>query len=221
MVVLVSVTWGIWFFVIRNSAMVKTEKVLDYSAYPMELDTIKIIKSKLKKKNAVFFEIQQSFICNIDKRIFKYWYGTKWDFNGTTQKPNEGKIACGYFVTTTLRDMGVPINRVKMAQCASEEMINSLVDKKYIHHFSTISLVDFEKKIMKKGNGLYIIGLDNHTGFVSISDEGNYFIHASGWFPFKVIKEVLGKSSILEKSKYRVVGKISDDKEFLNKWLNS
>lgn len=109
-----------------------------------------------------------------------------------------------------------------MAQCASEEMINSGVDKKYIHHFSTISLVDFEKNIpLKKGNGLYIIGLDNHTGFVSISDEGNYFIHASGWFPFKVIKEVLGKSSILEKSKYRVVGKISDDKEFLNKWLNS
>lgn len=215
------VVWGIWYFAIRNAAMVQTEKVIDYSVYPRELDTIKIIKERLKKKQATFFEIQQSFVSNMDKRIFKYWYGTKWDFNGTTENPNEGKIACGYFVTTTLRDIGVPINRVKMAQCASEEMINSLTGKKYIYHFSSMSLADFEKKIKKKGNGLYVIGLDNHTGFVSISNEGNYFIHASGWFPFKVIKEILGKSSVLGKSKYRVVGKISDDRDFLNKWLNN
>jgi hypothetical protein len=210
----------VWYFVFKNKAMVKTEKVLDYAVYPKELDTIKMLRVNLRNKQASFNEIQQTFLKAIDKRVFKYWYGTEWDFNGTTQKPHEGKIACGYFVTTTLRDMGVPINRVKMAQCASEEMINSLTTKKNIYHFSSISLSDFEKKITKKGNGLYIIGLDNHTGFISISDKGNYFIHASGWFPFQVIKEVLGKSSILSKSKYRVVGKISDDETFLRKWLN-
>ena len=201
--------------------MVSTPEIADYSIYPRELDSIKQIKKRLIRNHAVFSEIRQSFIRSMDERIFKYWYGTKWDFNGTTEKPNQGAIACGYFVTTTLRDAGVPINRVKMAQCASEEMNRSLTGKKYIYHFSGIPLDEFEKKLKKKGNGLYIIGLDNHTGFISISDNGNYFIHSSGWFPYKVIKEVLGKSSILGKSKYRVVGKISDDKEFLDSWLNN
>lgn len=218
---IVAALWSVWYFAVRNPAQVPTEKPADYSVYPMELDTIKQIKKRMRKERVIFTEIQQTFIRCMDSRIFKYWYGTKWDFNGTTEKPNEGKIACGYFVTTTLRDAGVPIDRVKMAQCASEEMIRTLTDKKYIYHFSGISLDDFEKKIKRKGNGLYIIGLDNHTGFISITDDGNYFIHASGWFPFKVIKEVLGKSSVLGKSKYRVVGKISDDKEFLDKWLKN
>src|SRR6476660_4877291 len=31
------------------------------------------------------------------KEIFPSWYGTPWDFNGTTEVPQQGKIACGYF----------------------------------------------------------------------------------------------------------------------------
>ena len=117
--------------------------------------------------------------------------------------------------------MGVPINRVKMAQCASEEMIKSLTSKKHIYHLSSMSLFDFEKKLKTIGNGLYIVGLDNHTGFISISQNGNYFIHSSGWFPFKVVKDILSESKVLSKSKYRVVGKISDDETFLKKWVEA
>jgi len=114
--------------------------------------------------------------------------------------------------------MGFPINRIKLAQCASEEMITNLVSKENIFRFSRITFDKFEKKIIAKGNGLYIIGLDNHTGFVLVSNEGNYFIHSSGTFPQEVIKEKLSDSKIIEKSKYRVVGKISADKKFLTNW---
>lgn len=34
------------------------------------------------------------------------WYGTPWDFNGCTTEPGKGSIACGYFVSTVLRDAG-------------------------------------------------------------------------------------------------------------------
>ena len=105
-------------------------------------------------------------------KIFPYWYGTDWDFNGTTQKPNEGKIACGYFVTTTLRDIGLDINRVKLAQCASEQMIKKLVSEDNIYRFSNKSIEEFETNLKQKGNGIYVVGLDNHTGFVLFSDEG-------------------------------------------------
>lgn len=184
--------------------------------YPKTLDTIQTIRSNIKNKSTE--EKGKEFTSLMVNKIFPYWYGTPWNFNGTTQKPNQGKIACGYFVTTTIEDMGFPINRIKLAQCASEEMIKSLVSKENITRFSGISMKDFEKKIIKKGNGLYIIGLDNHTGFVLVSDEENYFIHSNGYFPQEVMKEKLSDSKIIARSKYRVVGKISADKKFLTNW---
>lgn len=184
--------------------------------YPKTLDTIQNIRKNIKNKSTD--EKGKEFTDLMVNKIFPYWYGTPWNFNGTTQKPNEGKIACGYFVTTTIEDMGFPINRIKLAQCASEEMIKELVSKENIFRFSGISMEDFEQKIIKKGNGLYLIGLDNHTGFVLISDEENYFIHSNGYFPQEVMKEKLSDSKIIAKSKYRVVGKMSADKKFLNNW---
>jgi hypothetical protein len=185
--------------------------------YPKTLDTIKTIRRNIKNESTG--KKGKEFTNLIVNKIFSYWYGTPWDFNGTTKKPNEGKIACGYFVTTTIEQMGFPINRIKLAQCASEEMITDLVSKENIFRFSRIPFDKFEKKIIAKGNGLYIIGLDNHTGFVLVSDEGNYFIHSSGIFPQEVIKEKLSDAKIIKNSKYRVLGKISADKKFLTNWI--
>jgi hypothetical protein len=197
------------------------EIILNNKFYKPELDSIRDIRYALKKNHADKKTLKAAFIKHITQKVFPYWYGTKWDYNGTTETPQEGSIACGYFVTTTLRDMGVPINRVKMAQCASEEMIHSLVSKKNIYHISNVSLKDFEKKLIEYGNGLYVIGLDNHTGFILINGNEHLFIHSTGWFPFKVVKDVISESSVLSKSKYRVVGKISDDDDFLKKWVEN
>lgn len=204
-----------------HALMDSKEKILDNAYYKTELDSIRNIRVGLKKANAGKKALGAAFIKQITQKVFPYWYGTKWDFNGTTQMPQEGSIACGYFVTTTLRDMGVPINRVKMAQCASEEMIRSLASKQHIHYISNTSLSEFEKKIAAYGNGLYIIGLDNHIGFIHINGDEHYFIHSTGWFPFKVVKDKISESSVLSKSNYRVVGKVSDDEAFLKKWADN
>jgi len=34
------------------------------------------------------------------EEIFPAWSGTPWDFNGISQTPGEGEIACGYFVSS-------------------------------------------------------------------------------------------------------------------------
>jgi hypothetical protein len=195
------------------------QPVLSNKRYPLVLDSIRLVKKRLYKNKASTAILEKKFISMMCTGIFPYWYGTKWNFHGTTEKPNEGNIACGYFVTTTLRDIGVPINRIKMAQCASEEMIRNLTGKKNIHHLSNIQITDFEERIKKFGNGLYIVGLDNHTGFILISSEGNYFIHSSGVFPYQVVKDKLAESPLLVNSTYRVVGKISADETFLKKWI--
>ena len=206
-------------YIIYHRLMDSKEVILNNKFYKTELDTITGIRHRLKKDHAGKKAMKAAFLKGITQKVFPYWYGTKWDFNGTTEMPQEGSIACGYFVTTTLRDMGVPINRVKMAQCASEEMIRELTSKEYIHYISGVSLNEFEKKMTGYGNGLYIIGLDNHTGFIFINGEEHFFIHSTGWFPFKVVKDKISESSVLSNSKYRVVGKISDDEHFLKKWV--
>lgn len=197
------------------------QQLLSNKDYHLELDTVNAIRKKLCTENASSDSQRAAFMAALNQRIIPYWYGTAWSFNGTTQMPNEGSIACGYFVTTVLRDMGMPLDRVKLAQCASEAMIKALIDPKYIFHFPGNDLDSFDTYLTQLGNGVYIVGLDTHTGFINVSPEGNYFMHASGRFPQMVLKEKVTESKVLHNSKYKVVGKISADDDFLARWISN
>ena len=77
----------------------------------------KIYKAQYQQsinKTEVIKLARASFIKLLEKDFFSIWNGTQWDFYGTTQVPQRGEIACGYFVTTVLRDMGVKIDRVNV-----------------------------------------------------------------------------------------------------------
>jgi hypothetical protein len=136
------------------------------------------------------------------------WYGTKWNFYGTTEEPGKGTIACGYFVTTVLRDAGLPVQRIRLAQCASEEMIKTICDKRTIHRYSNVRLIDFSAQVKNMGFGLYIVGLDNHTGFILNDGNESYFIHSTYVNQGCVINGKINGSVVLGSSKYRVIGKV-------------
>jgi len=163
---------------------------------------------------------EKIFCKAITETVIPPWIGTAWDFNGTSENPQQGSIACGYFVTTVLRDAGLNLARIKLAQMASGQMISSLVQSKYIHRFSNISMADFIGSIQRQGYGLYIVGLDNHTGFIYNSGDDIYFIHSTYAGTSNVQKEKAVSCWILEQSKYRVLGKISADEKILERWIN-
>jgi hypothetical protein len=163
---------------------------------------------------------EKIFISAVTETIAPAWIGTTWDFNGTSETPQQGGIACGYFVTTVLRDAGLPIARVKLAQCASEQMITSLVQSKYVSRFSNIAMEDFIQAIKNQGYGLYIVGLDNHTGFIYNDGKETYFIHSTFVGTRNVQKENAATCWILKQSKYKVLGKISSDEKVLERWMN-
>ena len=162
---------------------------------------------------------RQIFIRSAYRDIIPFWYETQWDFYGTTETPKEGKIACGYFVTTVLRDAGLRVERARLAQQASEKIIQSLTKEAYIKRFRRVKIEDFVEAIEKWGEGFYIVGLDFHVGFIVNDGEKVYFIHSSYAEPYQVIKEIAVDSKVLAGSNYRVVGKISADNELLTKWL--
>jgi hypothetical protein len=171
-------------------------------------------------KKVVLERAQKVLVSSIYNDIFPAWYGTDWDFYGTTETPREGKIACGYFVTTVLRDAGVKVQRVSLAQQASENIIKSLTIATFIKRFHNAKIENFVADIENQGEGLYIVGLDNHVGFILHDGSEVWFIHSSYGEPSEVVKEKALGSAILSSSKYRVLGKISADNQFILKWLN-
>lgn len=162
---------------------------------------------------------KMDFMELIEKELFPHWYGTKYDFHGTTQTPGSGKIACGYFVTTVLRDIGVPIQRVKMAQAASETMVKNLVDEDLIQRFRNVPIQQFVRRIEDMGEGLYVVGLDTHAGMLFYDGVELRFVHSTGRKAKQVVNEKALTSLSLIKSKYRVVGKISGDEDLIKSWL--
>ena len=206
----------------KNSIAVNasTNKAVNYDSCKK---AIAIIKRQQKSKWEKLSKTEQEkvFAYAVTKTIAPAWLGTKWDFNGITQEPQKGKIACGYFVTTVLRDAGLPIERVKLAQCASEKLVTTIVQEKYIKRFSAVAMDDFMAYLKLNGFGLYIVGLDNHTGFIFNDGLDIWFIHSSILGTRDVQKEKAAGSSILQKSKYRIVGKISEDEKVLERWIDS
>ncbi len=183
-------------------------------AYKKTCNEIAISNRQLTPSNA-----SQCLINNFSKQLLPFWLGTRWSFYGTTVVPGDGSIACGYFVTTVLQHLGVRLNRVALAQCASEQMIKTLCSKQNINYANGVGIGAFNEAILKCGNGLYIIGLDNHTGFIWVQNKKAFFIHSSGRFPFGVVKEEVLNNTVLTKSYYKVFGKISADKQFMSLYL--
>jgi hypothetical protein len=153
--------------------------------------------------------------------LFSFWMGTAWGYSGTTQTPRAGRIACGYFVTTVLRDAGFKVQRVSLAQQASENIILSLTHPDRVRRFRNVPLAEFLAAVRKTGRGVHVVGLDSHVGFLVCDGAGLTFVHASSLPPASVVSERAEDSVSLRASKYRVVGTITGDRSLLWKWLAS
>jgi len=153
------------------------------------------------------------------RHLMPHWCGTPWAFHGTSQIPRQGRIACGYFVSTLLRDAGLRVGRVALARRPAEAIIKSLVSDQYIRRFSDVPVRRFVKHLHAMGPGLYIVGLDNHVGFLVVDRGRSAFVHSTYLEPSRVTSEAAVTSPALVASRYRVVGKISADPDLLRKWL--
>jgi hypothetical protein len=164
-------------------------------------------------------QVNNFWVSSVGSNLFSHWKNTPWDFNGTSTVPGEGSIACGFFVTTLLQDMDLDINRRKLAICASSEMMKSLVPHQPLLNLSNLSYSDFVNAMQKAGKGVYIIGLDFHTGFILHDGIDTWFIHSNYINRKGVVKELLKNSAALQASKTKWVVSISTDRVFIERWL--
>ncbi len=169
-------------------------------------------------KKSVISEAENYIFNAITTEVFPQWYGTKWDFNGTTRIPREGEIACGYFVTNVLTDVGFNIPRVKWAQSASEVFITKLSPND-IKRFSNRPISEVESYLAPKGNGLYLVGLDSHVGFIVVKDGDMRFVHSNYYRADEgVMSEEIDSENPLSDSEYRVIGRLLSEEMVVN-WI--
>ena len=170
-------------------------------------------------RTALIAEARALLTRSIYDDLFPAWYGTPWDFNGTSEVPRQGKIACGYFVSTVLRDAGWKVERVGLAQQASENIILSLTTDRHVRRFRRVPIADFVNAVKRWGTGIYIVGLDIHVGFIVNTGDEVYFIHSSYVDPYTVVKEKAIESRILVTSNYRVLGNVLADDRLIGNWF--
>ncbi len=183
----------------------------------------KHLQKRIKEQKANYAQEpiagRQYFFDMLNDSIFHYWMGTTWDFNGHTDTPRKGDIACGYFVTTTLRDMGVQLQRYKLAQQAASVIVEKLCTNGRAERYNSIEKL--EQYLSRQAEQeIFILGLDYHVGFVVKDGTNNYFVHSDYIGRSGVKREILNESLAIKASKSYVIGNLSGNQVLLNQWLS-
>ncbi len=174
-----------------------------------------LASSSPQVKAAILKEAGNALRIALGDKLYPSWYGTEWDFNGITESPGQGKIACGYFVSTTLKHAGLKLNRYKLAQQYSHSIVKSVCT-------ALVTFYEFEKMLAylhQQPDDLYVVGLDNHVGIIRKKGEAVYFIHSSYVFPSYVLSEQAQSSALLGSSSLYVLGNMTSNPALLKAWL--
>lgn len=140
----------------------------------------------------------------IVEELFPAWLGTRWSFHGTATQPHapEG-IACGYFVATILQAAGVQLlSRPRFGQAMARAIATALAPSPSAHHrFGSLPAFELERRVRALGDGLYLIGLNVHVGFVVVRTPVVRFVHASYTGAREVVDEPLNGSVAIDNSR--------------------
>lgn len=153
----------------------------------------------------------------ISDSLFQFWQNTPWEFYGKSEVPRCGSIACGYFVTTLLRDMDFNIPRITWAEVASETFIIAFCGSRF-KRYPGGSAYLIQKQYLKSKTNIFLAGLDNHVGILIRQDTSFYFMHSGFVYDGnRVVKEASAQSQFAW-SNYRAVGELFHD-EMIVAWL--
>lgn len=189
--------------------------------YPGEQATLRAERAELaalERTDAVRDRARGLILEGIRDALIPPWVGTRWDFYGTTETPGTGEIACGYFVSTILRDAGFRVERVKLAQQASEYIVKTFSESTHIRRFRGGDEAAVVDAVLKEPEGIYVVGLDYHVGFLIRRDDGIEFCHSTYLDAAGVVCEEPVTSPAFA-SNYHVVGPVLED-DVIDAWLD-
>lgn len=204
----------------RIQNLKQLSKVEGSATYEATKQKIEIQRNKLESDNLRIDSIGKMFEESLLYKVIPFWEGTEWSFEGHTSKPKLGKIACGYFVSTTLQDIGLNLNRYKLAQQSPINEAKSLsinTEVKEISEESTAKNISTIKDYLEEG--IHFIGFDeSHVGYIIKKNDELYLIHSNYVNSVGVEIEHIEKSEVFSSySKFYIV-QLSTNENLLNYW---
>ena len=216
-------------FKVQRASRGKAQAIPDPERYAVLKEELELKRAHLAKRYAAARTANEISLVHTEARetleeelpkLMRCWLGTPWDFSGTSQTPGEGKIACGYYVSTVMRDAGFKVERIRLAQQPSQNIIETFLPRPQMHVRAGMNYDKFLAEVTKRGPGIRIVGLDKHVAFLVITDEGEArFIHSSGGVAKSVVDQNRDEATTLQRSRYRVTGNITGSDEVVHEWL--
>ena len=151
--------------------------------------------------------------------MMRCWLGTPWDFHGTARQPGPQPIACGYFVSTVLLDAGFRLDRYRLAQQPSSKILRTFLPADQCQLRTGADYDSFLREITDPGDGVVLVGLDTHVGFLEIREGRVRFLHSSGARPRRVVDESSEAAEVLRRSHWRMTGHLTASSAVLEGWL--
>jgi hypothetical protein len=192
-------------------------------SYSSSKNFITTSKSRIRIDRISEDSLSILFTSLLTEKIIPYWLGTPWSFEGHTSIPRQGEIACGYFVSTTLRDAGFNLNRYKFAQQLPVNEGKTLsLGKPLIEIHSTSTAERIEALQDTLSEGIYFIGFDrSHVGYIHRKGDELFIIHSNYIGARGVEIERIEESDVFSYYHRICIAEISTNRELLKKWLHN
>jgi hypothetical protein len=163
------------------------------------------------ERAAVRDRARAAILDRLDTEIFPARMGTPW-----------AELGCSAFVAASLADAGFELaDRSGFVRARALEIQRSLAPRDdQIHRFRDIDADLLAAEIASLGDGLYLIGLRYHIGFVRVSGGRVELVHSGRDGPATVRREPLELARVVIRSRpsgYWVTPALPDD--LIDRWL--
>ena len=164
---------------------------------------------------------------SLDRVVFPAWMGTPWGMGprSVATEPHQlhRRVGCSAFVVAALEDIGFRFERrTTFVRAPALYIQQSLAPApRDLHRYSNIDPDRFAARVAALGDGLYLVGLPNHIGFIEVAAGRAEMIHAGRTGPGTVQREpvAIAPSVIASRpSGYFVTPVLADDR-LVDDWL--
>jgi len=180
-----------------------------------------------RARAAIRDEARRYIVDTLESRVFPAWMGmpSAGGQQATASMPHQPGmyISCSYFLTAALQNAGLVLeSRARFAQAPAAWIERALLPPGgQIHRYGNVTPEELERRLIELGEGLYVVGLDIHVGFIVVRDGRSWFVHSSYTPPGTVVKEpvVTSEAIALSRRKGYWISPLFRDDRIVEMWL--
>jgi hypothetical protein len=135
-------------------------------------------------------------------------------------------VSCSYFLTAALQNAGLVLqSRTRFSQAPALWIQRALLPPgQPVRRYGNVPADELERRVARDlGDGLYVVGLDIHVGFLVVEGGRATFVHSSYTPPGAVVQEPVTESLAIANSRpkgYWISPLFRDDR-LVELWLRS